>query len=265
MANVLKVAIKEFDSLMTNKFAIIIFIIYILIISFGVYDQFVDVLAGAVYSNFLGGLSFVLIYYGTAIAVVVGFCSISIEKKSNTLNTLITKPLYRDTIINGKLIGSALFMAFTSILASIIYFSETSMLMGNIINTGLSTFIFGVLFTVLVSWICQLIFLSISMLLSIFIRDDIFALFAGMFVYLFLINIISDTSFSQSLSYILGNSYLSEFIASLGPDNLSYNIINHANDLSNFSSYGFSVINLLLYLVIAVVLSYVVFIRRDIA
>ena len=268
MVNTLKIAVKEFDSLITNRFAIIIFLVYIIIISFEVYNEYVIVTLGGGYSSFLNRLSFVLVFYGTAIAVVIGFCSISIEKRSRTLNTLITKPVYRDTIINGKIIGSAVFMSLISVLASMIFFSETMMLIGNIINTQLSTFIFDVLVTILVSLVCQLIFLSSSMLLSIVIRDDIFALFAGMFVYFFMINIISDLSFAQSLGYILGNtsfSGLSDFIAGLGPDNLAYNIINHANNLSNFSSYSSSVINLLVYLFIAIFLSYIMFMRRDIA
>ena len=268
MNNVFKIAIKEFDNLITSRSVFIISIVYLIIISSDVYVQYLAIKNGGGYSNFLDSLSFVLIFYGTAIAVIIGFCSISMEKKSHTVNTLITKPLYRDTIINGKMIGSAIFLGLISLLASTIFFLETMMSIGNIVNIPLFTFIFYVLVAIFVSWVCQLIFLSTSMLLSIVIKDDIFALFAGMFVYLFMINIISDTSFSESLGYIFGNtsfSNLSDFIANLGPDNLAYTIINNANDLTNFSNYSSSAINLLVYLIIAVFLSYITFIRRDIA
>jgi ABC-2 type transport system permease protein len=221
--------------------------------------------AGVSNSNFLNGLSFILIYYGTAIAVIIGFCSISIEKKSNTLNTLITKPLYRDTVINGKLIGCALFLCLVSLLASMMYLSEWMVLMGNIIDLPIYTFLFDTIVVLLVSWVCQLIFLSTSMFLSIIIKDDVLALFAGMFIYIFMINIISNASFALSLGNIFG-SHWTGFIAGLGPDNLAYGIIKNSNDLiGNYPGYISNVVNLMAYLVISIVLSYIAFMRRDIA
>ena len=52
-----------------------------------------------------------LTWCGPIIGVIIGCSTISAERMGNALNTLITKPVYRDTIINGKIMGSLIFFA----------------------------------------------------------------------------------------------------------------------------------------------------------
>ncbi|OPY30797.1 MAG: ABC-2 family transporter protein [Methanocella sp. PtaU1.Bin125] len=274
--NILRVALKEFDNLISNKFTIIIIFVYMIMLLISSYNISIILnlpnishFQGMTSSDFLNCLAVSLIEYGSVIAAVIGFCSISIEKNGNTLNTLVTKPLYRDTIINGKLIGCAFFLIFISIIVSIMFFFAWTIFMGNIVNVSLDLFMFYLLVILLVSWVCQLIFLSVSILLSIIIKDDIFAMFAGISVYLLMMAYIPNATFAMSLGSIFGYKWTA-LIASLAPNNLTYGIIKNTVNISgdlvnNFLSYSPAVIVLLIYLTIAVFLSYIVFIRRDVS
>lgn len=51
------------------------------------------------------GWSKTIMSCGTIIGIMIGFSTISSEKFGKALNILVTKPLYRDTIINGKIIA----------------------------------------------------------------------------------------------------------------------------------------------------------------
>ncbi len=54
---------------------------------------------------------------GAIIGIVIGFDAISGEREKGTLRFLLTQPLYRDTLINGKLPGFTI-LIFTVVLIS---------------------------------------------------------------------------------------------------------------------------------------------------
>jgi ABC-2 type transport system permease protein len=54
---------------------------------------------------------------GAIIGIVIGFDAVSGEREKGTLKFLLTQPLYRDTVINGKLLGFTL-LIFTVVLIS---------------------------------------------------------------------------------------------------------------------------------------------------
>lgn len=62
-----------------------------------------------------GGITII----GAIIGIVIGFDSISGERERGTLKFILTQPLYRDTLINGKILGYAI-LIFTVVLITTI-------------------------------------------------------------------------------------------------------------------------------------------------
>jgi len=269
--NVLNVAKKEFVDLVYSKIIIISLIVYFIMLSNSIYSSYIFATSDYVYENNVNniffGLLYVLINYGSIVAIIVGFSSLSIEKRGNSLNTLITKPLYRDTIINGKFIGCLLFIVLIFFISSLIYMVEAFILFNNI-NITLNIFLSNISLILIVSLICVSIFLSISIFMSVIIKEDVFALFMSILIWIFTMRIMSSTSFASNISYLFGadRMKIEEFIVNLGPDVIAFNIFKNANDiLSIFSNNASDFIKLLLYVAVIVILCYIAFMRSDIS
>lgn len=122
---------------MNSRLVLFIVIIFILLIFMTVYDFYKVVLirygetGSAIASTIINGLWFILTSYGSLVGIVIGFSSIASEMYGNTLNTLIVKPLYRDNIINGKLIGAIGFLICVFGLAIALFTSAMFVVAGN--------------------------------------------------------------------------------------------------------------------------------------
>lgn len=225
------------------------------------------------YGATMSSVLYVLTDYGSILGIVIGVVSISKERNTNALNVLVSKPLYRDTIINGKLIGSVLFLVTMFCLITAFYTSGLFLLCGNMILQWLPDYLTRLPVALFISLIYVMFYLSIAMFISIIIKDQAFATIISIIVWA-LMGFIRNASFADNLAAIIvkifpGNvqGYIN-FIAGFSPETMRFWISN-----SNFFDPEFygnvppietAVFRLLIYLVVAIVVCYIGFVRSDV-
>ncbi|MBA7519723.1 hypothetical protein ES705_11810 [subsurface metagenome] len=68
-------------------------------------------------------MSFLMAIFGAVLGITMGFDLITREKESRSLKSLLSHPVYRDEIINGKAVGGILALTFAMGIALIILFA----------------------------------------------------------------------------------------------------------------------------------------------
>lgn len=106
---------------------------------------------------------------GPLIAVVLGFDAVVKERKSGSLNVLLTHPVYRDQVITGKLIGIMATLGFVVVIA--VGASAGAML--GVSGITIPTEVIGriIVFTML-AFLFMLSYLSLSVAASTFTRES---------------------------------------------------------------------------------------------
>jgi ABC-2 type transport system permease protein len=289
MGNMLNIARKEFADLFNNWTVLLILAFYLLLAVKLItgFKESVDILNsppdpsrvlignGNLSASMLISLFSLLAQYGLLVGVVLGVSLIATERKAGALNTLIVKPLYRDTIINGKLLAATGFLACLFGLTTALYTSAIMLLYGDSISSVLPAYLERMPVVLLLSIVYVMIFLILSMLISIIVKSQAFALILSVLL-TYVSQTINSWSFAGFLSTIISgrpDESLRAMIASMSPDSLmSANnsffrtLVDPTNSMmSVIASYEADIIRLLVFLVISVVLCYIVFIRSDIA
>ena len=280
---VLIIAKKEFRELVINPFlfvCILLFIIYIIINIYKYYNISSGVLPNTrvAYDDepFLAISSFVfwpMKVYGAILGTVIGCTSISNERFGNALNTLLVKPIYRDTIINGKFLGVFGFTALSLTFIMTIYSAIMLCLYGNSIISHMGSYLiisFAMLFVI---FIYVMVFIAFSMLLSILTKNQAFP-FIFSLIFIYLLNLAPTVNFSENLSVLLplgdGDSHgvVNTVLSSL-PDGIIrsvqailFNMSYDANDW--VTSILSNLVKLLVYVVTILFIDYTLFVRRDI-
>jgi ABC-2 type transport system permease protein len=275
MNNVINVAKKEFLDLLSNRLIAAILIVYVIIAMNDLYSHYEYLNKFPVAYSGLDYLSFLSVFltsYGSLVALAIGFFMIQSEKRSHTMNTLIVKPVYRDTVINGKLLGATGFLLFVLTLTAVLYSAGLLAFFGERFATTASTYVMGMPAAMFISLVYVLIFFAIAMFLSIFVLKEMFALFMGILVWFFFLDIVPNVLFSGNLSLVLGGDLgesgkqIMDSIALLSPSSIRSEIFMGATDIySSLSSNISEVGKLLLYVLIPMLFSYIAFVRRDIA
>lgn len=278
MANILVVARKEFSDLCNSWLVLVILLVYLLSIVLAVYGYYEisrqGVISGLA-NSLLNGLWYVLTFYGMFVGIVVGFSSIAGEKHSKALNILLVKPLYRDTVINGKLLGITGFICCVLWVTIALFTSAVFIVFGDQFSAVFITYAesLPLLFVLAVGYV--LIFTLLSTLIAILVRDQAFALiFTVLLVFIF--DISRTNNVAGFLSIILSGGYnpvLAQSIAHWSPTDLinSIGVCLYPPTLPNgavlMSTYSIDTLGLTLaiFLVIALVTSYIAFNRWDIS
>ena len=274
MKNILIIAKKEFNSLITSQISIFL-VTLVILLSIG---YFINYMANVNSSGMnFNAASMVLCIianifttYMSLIAIVIGFSSMTSEFNNGALNTMIGKPLYRDTIINGKLIGITGFMVCTCgvILGLIILLS---FLFVSNFSDELYSFIQGLPAVFTISILCIIFYLSISMFISIVIKNQTLALSTSLFVWVFIEYILTNLFFTYSIANVMGlfgyNVWnLNAFIVDFAPTMIEYEMFKPIDSITTlFNNNIFDVVKLLVYSVATISLCYSAFLRRDIS
>jgi len=288
MGNVFNIAKKEFADLLNNRMVLFILAFYLLLILnviwgfSGVIDSLNSPTSGRVLIG-NGDLSVpmsislysILVQYGLLVGVVLGVSLIASERKAGALNTLIVKPLYRDTIINGKLLAATGFLVCLFGMASALYTAAIIVFYGNTVSGVLSSYFERLPVVLLLAIVYVMIFLLLSMLMSILVRSQAFALILGMLI-TYISQTLISSNFAGTLPIIIsrGDSRpLESAIASLSPDSVIN--VNSAFFRALFdpsmgvvnvvSSYEADIVRILIFFGVSLALCYIAFIRRDIA
>ncbi|CAJ35922.1 ABC transporter permease [Methanocella arvoryzae] len=274
MNNVLIVARKEFADIIKNPAVIVAILSYVILILSYIYIDYnyQDEIARRMifhrmYSLYVG--------FGCIVPVFIGFASIASEY-GGTLNTLITKPLYRDTIINGKMIACICSILCINVVSFLFMVSLMIALFGETASqTLLSSFDqISVLF--LLSLLYSSIFLLLSMLICILVNSRSMAFMACILMLILLTESLPGVHIAGTVSkifYLLNPAYeglVYQTITDMMPDVIMYNL--YAIGIPDLSSlfagsgsiHDFRFLLLFIYPVILLFSCYISFIRRDI-
>lgn len=283
MSNIFSIAKKEFADLVGEPGILLVLIVYVVLIVGSVVYIYDNLKLGMIYDSaglaksMLSSISSILGVYGSVIALMIGFASIANEKLNNALNTIITKPLYRDTIINGKLLGCICFLTCLFGLAIALYISFSLIIIGGITINAIPLFLEKLPVVFIISLIYVIFFLSFSMLFCLAIKSNGVALMLTILLFLLLTNIIPTVSFAGNLSVVFrdGGAQLFEqmmgVILFFNPNGVFVTVV---GDYINYSSSNVFIgindvlpgfIKLFLITIILIILTYTIFMRRDIA
>lgn len=123
MAGALTVCRKEIADHLGSKRYIVLFALILILSIMSAYQGseyirnnpragFIAIFSGAQY-----GFSFVqlMVFFGPIIGLALGFDAINKERTSGTLSVLLSQPVYRDSVINGKFLGGASALALLAV------------------------------------------------------------------------------------------------------------------------------------------------------
>jgi len=188
------VAVKEFKDYLTSRRFLLIFAVLVLmsiaaiISGMGTYNdqlasynqnlqQVAQSIRGfqpempsmlLVFENF--GTSFITV--GWLLAIAIGFDLISKEKESGSLKLLLARPTYRDSIINGKILGATSILII-SLLATFLI-AMALLLFGGIVPAGEDLARLAVLFLMIVLF--SITFLAIGIAASAIAKNSTIAI-----------------------------------------------------------------------------------------
>lgn len=281
--NMLVIVRKEFSDLLGNWILLVVlgvYFVFSLFITVSLYHSVNGNLppGAKLFTNNLGMLTLSSLFtmitsYGAILGVMIGCLSISNERETHALNTLITKPVYRDTIINGKLLGALAFVAFIVVITTMFFTSVFFVVFRGSFTMYFGDYLSRLPLVLLFSLLYIVVYLSISILISLLIKNQSFTMIASLIV-IYLMQYVSDGRNASNIASLFQGDpmafrNLMFSIESLFPPyslwavpavlfNPSMNILDILQFIMPY------VIKLLLYTVMACVLSYIVFLRRDI-
>lgn len=157
--NVLVVAQKEFaDNLWSPRFVSLVSVFAIILFSFS-YRASINGLS--IFEMGFLDVAQIIAVFLPLLGISLGFDSIIKEKKSSSLNVLLTHPLYRDNIITGKILGAMITLVLV-VFISVIVSVGTILLVSGIQVT------FSELSRVFIFTVLTYLYLSFFLLLGIF-------------------------------------------------------------------------------------------------
>lgn len=278
MGNTINIAKKEFAGLIGDPCIIFILITYLVMIlsAIGYIDLFLYRGMAATNSEFASlmldqNVSF-LTGYGSVVALMIGFSSMSSEQFGHAFNTLVSKPLYRDTILNGKLLGCLSFIVCIFLFMTSLFISILILLYSGKTISALPLYLERLPLILLLSLIYVTIFMSFSMLISTVVKSQGVALILAILSFVFINMISMNISFAGNLSILFGanQGYIANIISSISPFGimnsiLSNDVFSHSLDLAVIlQSIGFDILKLLFLIIVIILLNYSLLLRRDI-
>jgi len=290
--NILIIARNEFSSLLNSRVLLII-IAWMLIVVFCTWYgntyappgnlsnivNWIHMGNDAVHDIIFVSFARSLYWDGAFLAIALGYISMSEETKGKALNTLLVKPVYRDTIITGKLLGILFYVIWVYIFVAAIYLVAMLVYFGLMLNSYSLLFSSYIPeFVGLLPWgffiglVCVFFFCSLTMLMCLIFKEKSFALFMSLLSWIFFYLIVNCQSFADYIGFFMGKSLLgynggqtlSNMLCYLSVD-LNAGILLSTKDLmGNFSSSIVHLFILLFYCFMALILTYIVFLRRDV-
>jgi ABC-2 type transport system permease protein len=204
--------------------------------------------------------------FGMIIGIVIGCSAIASDRAGHALNTLLAKPLYRDTIINGKILGSLGFLATYLALVMAVFTAALLVFCGSALAPSLGDYLSRLPFVFVYALVFVGVFLGLGMFVSVLVRDQAVAMILAV-----LVMFLSEFSYlSDNINYAFPGLGLKSFFEGLSPNTLTIqaNLVWLDSSRSAYDAFNTvlpDVEHLFIFIVIALVLSYIVFVRRDIS
>lgn len=292
MRNIEVIAQKEFaDHLYSPGFRMLLGIFTLIIVS-------MSVISGKNGHNIFEfgflDVAQVITLFLPVLGITLGFDSVVREKNSKSLNTLLTHPVFRDNLISGKIIGgigTLVLVVFISVIASI-----GTLLLITGIDVGLSELNRIIVFSLL-TFLYLSGFFAFSLLISIVSKSSESSFISGLIVWINLVlifgaivtaassiitgELIVDLghneeamSMSEDLQKLSPASYYAEAVTGVRVSYGSFGISSGKETRGIFDTrvglgtwledYGTNLVVLTAIPLLMFILSYIVFIRRDI-
>lgn len=271
MSNLLIIAKKELQDMISNKIVILTIIIYLLyVIDLMFHQQYINYRFGMSLNPvivLLGTFATILVKFGSLFAIVIGFISMYSEFSHKTINTLITKPVYRDQIINGKLLGiSIFFIGFLGLTACVFLLLSLYLFPSYISGPTFTDLVSKMPIAIVFSSLIMIFFLASSMLFTLTMRNETLAMFASFLLWVVMMCIINNVDFAGNISMALANDdSITNYIASFSPDAIMVTVFWNITDVfGTFSSHSSELVKLVIYALVMITLCYISFLRRDI-
>ncbi len=194
LENVIVIAQKEFaDNLCSPKFYVIVGIFMTALLVNGYQaGQNISGMSSSGRIAFAGisplmmgfmGFASQMSFLGPLIAIVLGFDAIVKERKSGSLNVLLTHPVYRDQVITGKLIGMMTTLGFVVVIGVI---ASTGVMLG-VSGISVSGELIGrIMVFMMLAFLFMLSYLALSVTASTFTKEPSDSLIYSIAVWLVL-------------------------------------------------------------------------------
>jgi ABC-2 type transport system permease protein len=203
------VAVKEFKDYLTSKFFLVLFGLLVLIMiasivsGMGTYNDRLDSynsmlsMASSRNTTAAGGFQFqpempsmmlifdsfssIFVLVGWVLALVIGFSLISGEKETGSLKLLLVRPTFRDSIINGKILGATSILVLS--LAAAFLIGLAVLLFAGVVPTGDDLTRLAVYFLMIVLF--SVAFLAIAIAASAVAKNSTMAILLAMMIAVF--------------------------------------------------------------------------------
>ena len=172
------------------------------------------------------GVGILLVTLGAILGIAMGFDLITKEKESKSLKILLSHPIYRDEVINGKAAGGI--MALVLALAATFIISLGIMLIFGIVPSGDE--LFYILLFGLAAFLMIFSYFAISMFMSTIAEDSGNALVYTLIVFVFLSSLLPVFVWGSTMDLIIGQ-----------PPEYPEDLINEMNEV-RMSSYSETVV-----------------------
>lgn len=286
MGNALNIAKKEFKDLLNDRILLVVIAVYLLYLSIvltnvynrltsGFYEENPGIYGFDHIANLAGSMmdqyTLILSRYGALLGIAVGFLSISGERHGGALNVLVSKPLYRDTIITGKMIGSLGFLLCIFTFVSLFLTAGIFIICGSTLGPVIGECLARIPIALVTALLYVLVFFFVSMIISILVKNYAFSLILALLAWNFseLMKTMSVTGF---IALYLGDlEGITSFFWDISPDgiirNISYNALEDfsVNFFGCIGLAGYDLAKLLIYVIVLLFISYTVFLRSDIS
>lgn len=227
MRTIMIIARKEFQTAFRNKLFVTIAVLFLLMSVLSVYigsttkraemrlyDETVATLTAQGVTTLpsppeihtltiLSNLTEYVSIVGAILAVVLGYNALIEEKESGTLKVILSRPVFRDQLLTGKLVG--LSGVILSLLAVVFVFNVLLLLLvGGITPTIME--ILRLLMLVSVAFVYMLIFLTLSITLSIHMKNNATVFLVSLVVWVLFSFVIPQMAETQMANSTIINS-----------------------------------------------------------
>lgn len=107
-------------------------------------------------------------WFSPLIGIALGYDAIVKEQKSGSLNVLLTHPVFRDNIIIGKILGGMITLALVLGISTVVSVSSLLLILGGTVS-GIE--LSRLMLFIVITFFYSLIFLAISVLISIAVKE----------------------------------------------------------------------------------------------
>ncbi|AAM04952.1 conserved hypothetical protein [Methanosarcina acetivorans C2A] len=158
--------------------------------------------------------SLMMTWFGPLVGIALSFDSVIKERKSASLNVLLTHPVFRDTIILGKMLGAVLLLLVVMLASSGISLGTIILLLGAKVS-AMELSRIAVWF--ILTFLYALVFLGIGLVCSIYVREATDSLVYNIVIWLTL-----SIMFSWILTFL---SYSLEPVVSAGVQDITDSLL----------------------------------------